>query len=498
MRFKVQPRLRSFARLITQNYKLRILFQGERAAISGNTMFIPPVENTTDAFKRAMYDVAHECGHAIFSDFGAMKDAHEDDRRLPRILNCLEDARTERLMIRRFEGLEPVMAEEIRRIMEGWDVLSIPLSQQILYGLFLTGRRFEMPFSDDAKRILAELEPLIRDAADAPDSNAVLGIARQVLEKLDAVIDDLPEAEPLRGADFSDADMSDAIAEHLAEVRIDDDMNDYPQLRDENCPEEETIRDVDEGNLGEYLAELNPLRAEMNYLIQHMQKIVDTKRARKRSSSFRKGTRGAVDTRRLWKVATGQDDILKHRCVSVNRGFDVDPDSLAIYILLDESHSMQEGQRFHYARQAAMIVCEALSELCIRFALTGYTASQTLARYPYKDFGENWANVRTRLLHMTHRMGTYTAEHIPFALRHLRERSERKKLLIVITDATDIESLYRLKEAILDVKDEGVEIVGIGIQTDLMSQWYDRYIEVTHLSGFARTLLELLRETLKR
>jgi len=401
-------------------------------------------------------------------------------------------------MIRRFEGLESIMAKEIRRITQGWDVSSIPLSQQILYGLFLTGRGFEIPFSDDAKRILAELEPLIRDAADAPDSDAVLGIARQVLKKLDAIIDDLPEAEPLRGADFSDADMSDAIAEHLAEVRLDDDMNDYPQLRDENCPEDETIRDVDEGNLGEYLAELNPLRAEMSYLIQHMQKVVDTKRARKRSSSFRRGTRGAVDTRRVWKVATGQDDILKRRCVSINRGFDVDPDSLAIYILLDESHSMQEGERFHYARQAAMIVCEALSELGIRFAITGYTASHTLARYPYKDFHEDWANVRTRVMSMTHRMGTYTAEHIPFALRCLRERRERKKLLIVITDATDIESPYRLREAILDVKDEGIESIGIGIHTCLMSEWYDRYIEITELNGFARTLLELLREILKR
>ena len=44
MRFKVQPRLRSFARLITQNYNLRILFQGEQACISGNLMMIPAVE----------------------------------------------------------------------------------------------------------------------------------------------------------------------------------------------------------------------------------------------------------------------------------------------------------------------------------------------------------------------------------------------------------------------------------------------------------------------
>jgi len=496
MRFKSQPRLRSFARLVTQNYRLRVLFQGNQACISGNTMFIPPVENTPDAFKRAMYDVAHECGHSLFSDFEPLNEAHNEDTRLPRILNCLEDARTERLMIRRFEGLESVMAREIRKIMDGWDISTIPLSQQILYGLFLVGRRFEIPFGDDAKKILSELEPLILEASDAPDSKAVLGIARQVLKRLDKIIEDLPEAEPLRNAGFTDADMSDAIVRHVGQVIVDDDMDDYAFLKDENASEEETLRDVPDGSLPEYLSELAPLRREMNYLVQHMRNIVDQKRSTKRRSGFRVARHGVVDTRRVWKIATGSDDVMKQRCATV--GMDADPDSLALYLLADESHSMLEGERFIHARQAAIIVCEALSELGIRFALTGYTASQTLARYQYKTFDEQWMDVCTRAMSMTHRMGTYTAEHIPFALRRLRERSERKKILVVVTDADEIESAYRLKEAILDVKDEGIEIVGIGICTSLMSEWYDRYIEVTDMTGFARMLLELLREILKR
>ena len=215
MRFKVQPRLRSFARLITQNYNLRVLFQGNQAAISGNVMLTPPVENTPEAFSRATYDVAHECGHSIFSDFEPLEEAGMEDRRLPRILNCLEDARTERLMIKRFEGLESVMAQEIQRIMHGWDVDSMPLSRQLLLGLFLLGRDFPIPFGDECKKILAELKPLILEAADAPDSAAVLVIAREVLKKIDHLIDDMPEAQSLKDVDFSDGDMSDAIAHHV-------------------------------------------------------------------------------------------------------------------------------------------------------------------------------------------------------------------------------------------------------------------------------------------
>ena len=59
-RFKVEPRLRSYARLITQNFRLRVLFQGEEACIGDGWMRIPPVENTEEGLSRAKYLVAHE------------------------------------------------------------------------------------------------------------------------------------------------------------------------------------------------------------------------------------------------------------------------------------------------------------------------------------------------------------------------------------------------------------------------------------------------------
>jgi cobalamin biosynthesis protein CobT len=498
MRFKVQPRLRSFARLVTQNYKLRVLFQGEVPSISGNTMFIPQVANTPEAFSRAQFSVAHECSHSLFTEMGLKEKAGKEDPRLPKILNALEDARTERLMIKQFEGLESLMDENVRQIVETWDVSSMPLARQVLLGLYLAGREFEIPFGDDCRKILSELDPLIAEAADAPDTKTVLRISREVLRILDKLIDDLPEAKPMRGSGFGDSDMSDAITERVTKVRIDDDMDDNPHLRDENAPEAETIYVLEESPLSDYLAQLAPLRSEMNYLIQHMQSIVDTKRARKRMKSFRTSRRGTVNTKRIWKVAMNSDEIMKRRSIHANNGYDVDPDSLAVYILLDESHSMLQRDRIFHARQAAMVVCEALAGLGISFALTGYTTREKLFRFPYKEFDEEWTDVRTRVMSMTHRLGTFTSEHIPFALRRLVKRQERKKILIVITDSDDIESPYRLKEAILDVQDEGIEIIGIGIATSLMSHWYDRYIEVEDMTGFARMMLELLRGVVNR
>ncbi len=52
-RFKVEPRLRSYARLITQNFKLKVLFQGEQACMGDGWMQIPPVENTEEGVECA-------------------------------------------------------------------------------------------------------------------------------------------------------------------------------------------------------------------------------------------------------------------------------------------------------------------------------------------------------------------------------------------------------------------------------------------------------------
>jgi len=70
--------------------------------------------------------------------------------------------------------------------------------------------------------------------------------------------------------------------------------------------------------------------------------------------------------------------------------------------------------------------------------------------------------------------------------------------LIVVTDATDIESPIRLRNAILDAAEAGVEMIGVGIHTDLMSHWYTIFIEITDITSFARQMLELLKNVLQR
>ena len=340
-------------------------------------------------------------------------------------------------MIRRFEGLEENMRVNIQEIVGKWDE-KMPISSQLLGGMFLVGRGFDVRMlSQDAKKILNWLEPLITQASEAPDSRSVLKISQEILKKIDHILQnisekDVPEIsdstkDGISGSDFQDKDMSEFIKEHFDEVKLPadyDGMDDMAQLKDENQPEDETIVHPDGGSIAEYNAVLLPLRVQLNYLVQHLRSLVDRKRQKKRKLGFIHSKQsGMVDNRRLWKLCAGNSDVFKQRRVDNGSQIVTDPDSLAVYLLMDESHSMMDFGRYVRAKQAAIIMGEALDILGITFAITGYTVSPRLQHILYKEFHESHTEVKTRLLDMRHRAGTFTAEHIPFAVRRLEKRN---------------------------------------------------------------------------
>ena len=54
------------------------------------------------------------------------------------------------------------------------------------------------------------------------------------------------------------------------------------------------------------------------------------------------------------------------------------------------------------------------------------------------------------------------------------------------------------QNAILDAREAEIEVIGIGINTNLISKYYQIFIEITDIRDFARQLLELLKRVLQR
>ena len=502
-RFYLEDRLRSFARMITDNYRLRVIFTGSVASITTDRMFIPPLENTPEAFSKAKFLVAHEAGHDIYSIMDLKQKASERSVLLGDILNCLEDARIEKLMTKRFEGLHALFEDEIRKIISANDYAKIPLPVQVLHGLYMMGKGYDTSrLGSEAGKLISGLAKLVEQAVNA-DNHGVLGFAEEIYEKLRHLEDDhksnsadriVPGKGVMCGNNLPDMVM-DSLDEHKLPPDYDD-MADYPFLKDENVDEEETESVPNKHPLPGYIALISRHTKHQSYLVQHLRSIIETKRRRSRKRTMQVMQRsGAVDIKRLWKLATGDDRVLKHRLNSPGWRDETDPDSLAVYILLDESHSMNTSGRIQYAKEAVAVLGEVLNTLGITFAITGYSTNPGLCRYLYKRFDEDYLQVRTRLVSATNRNGTYTQENIPYALRRL-DGTERKKVLLVVTDAEEVESDFRFKRAVEMVKDAGVELLGVGINTSAVQVYFNRFVELTNLYGFSEELLRLLKGVL--
>ncbi len=182
----IEDRLRSFARLMTQNFELKVHFlEGVTPSITTNEMFIPALNDSPKAFLRAKFLVAHESGHDLFSEMNLKAEANKTSLHLGDILNALEDARIEELMIQRFEGLTQDFQENVLEILADWDVEKMPLHEQVLHGLYLRGRGFDTwLFTAEANTCLDDLSYEIQEAVKTQNSFGVLNISKTVFAKI--------------------------------------------------------------------------------------------------------------------------------------------------------------------------------------------------------------------------------------------------------------------------------------------------------------------------
>ena len=180
----IEERLSSFARLITQNFDMKVHFAGQVPSITTNEMFIPPLEDTPLAFQRAKFFVAHESGHELFSVMDLKEKASKENAWLPHILNSLEDARTERKMVKKLEGLKDDFDVNVKQIIDEWDVDKMPLHTQVLHGLYLRGKELDTTFlSKEANEWLDKLSIKIQRAVTGKDSHVAL-VQSRIIHKV--------------------------------------------------------------------------------------------------------------------------------------------------------------------------------------------------------------------------------------------------------------------------------------------------------------------------
>lgn len=161
----------------------------------------------------------------------------------------------------------------------------------------------------------------------------------------------------------------------------------------------------------------------------------------------------------------------------------------AVCLLIDVSGSMKD-QRIALASQALYATTRAMEGIAgVNVAAATFPGFSVV-----KPFGVSSRLVQDRF-HLDVHGSTPMAEGITHARRMLSATPERRRMLIVITDG-DPDSRPATEVAILSAQAAGIEVYGLGIQTNAGEKLFPSWVTIKSIGELPFTMMGLLRERL--
>jgi cobalamin biosynthesis protein CobT len=227
-------------------------------------------------------------------------------------------------------------------------------------------------------------------------------------------------------------------------------------------------------------------------------------------------TNGRLDSRRLVGAYTGSEHVYKVR----EESDDLDT---AVVILVDHSGSMT--CRIHTAAKACVALAVALENTPIAYAIQGFTTEllpdkvgrkvlsdhSTRTEYEsycpvvtlrYKEFDERLVRVKGKLGGMqdnfcNRRSLNVDGVSVEKAGRELMMRPEKRKVLMVLSDGEPHDG-YSLKEGgcekhlkhiVNRLANKGVEVFGIGIESEAVKDYYPNYAVLNSVEDLEKEVI---------
>lgn len=159
---------------------------------------------------------------------------------------------------------------------------------------------------------------------------------------------------------------------------------------------------------------------------------------------------------------------------------------LAVHLLVDMSGSMA-NPKSRYAMNSAVLIASALEYSEVPFKVSYFTTENVSYGATLKDFDDPFdKNTRRRLtlLDMSHGLiGLLNAASANFdeaaitnAIEEFEKRTERTKMLIVISDGATCNSRSLLKQVIDSTPDYNIQTFGVGLYSDEVSELYENHL----------------------
>lgn len=206
-----------------------------------------------------------------------------------------------------------------------------------------------------------------------------------------------------------------------------------------------------------------------------------------------------IDTKRLYRP----DQKIFTKNVPAKKGFD-----MAVTLLLDESGSMDNADRYKYAQAAAIILQDFCYRLHIPLMVYGHsTSGDQVDLYSYAEFDAFRDDDRYRLVDIQARRCNRDGAALRYVSQYLLKRPERNKILILISDGKPSHTNYSGKDAEEDLRAFHSDFIrcgglfiaaAIGDDKDTIHRIYGQsFMDITDLSSFPLRLTQYLKRHIR-
>lgn len=261
-----------------------------------------------------------------------------------------------------------------------------------------------------------------------------------------------------------------------------------------------------------------------NFLSKDLRRLLEERRRRYYVSGYKSGK---LNSKSLFSVKCGNDRVFKKK----NEIRDV---NACASLLVDMSGSMS-GSRIEVAMKSAYAFAMTLQDLKVPFEIFGFltdSPNSTMRReynkfaaknpdlalrvvnqdsperfYEFKSFNEQFDILSKKAIAAVGNGGVNLnqnedSKHVMLAMQRLSVRPEKVKALFVFSDgspcfcAHDIKpSAAKLTSLVQNSKtDYGVDVYGIGINSETVKQYYKNNKVIKHLSDLPTALFDFLRK----
>lgn len=343
-------------------------------------------------------------------------------------------------------------------------------------------------------------------------------LAKRIIEEMQGEDDDEGEGEgdsPFGGA-YEPVDMTEVIVKEEDCQISDDGMPEVPyRVYTDEFDKVLHWSDGWKDDVQYYIKARNDIDSSINTLKRKLELMIQAKRKLEWDTLKEQGK---FDSRRMVGAYNADPNVYKTRQ-------DTSDLDTAITLLIDLSGSMR-GKKSRTAMQTGILMAECLDKIGVPFNITGFDCSydllptghsaccansakwgriEPLREHQFKKFNDRMFDARKYMWRISELEDSghnnQDGESVFNAAQTLAKRPENRKIMFVLSDGQPHgdgnykSQQTKLKSVVKDIE-KHMDIVGIGIMSSAVKQFYSKSVVVNNTQELPTTCLGLLREAL--